>query len=46
MIKPKNRQGITVIEILDTIIVSSKKYNNDKNYQKPYEATNKDTGQN
>lgn len=46
MLKPKNRQGITVVEILDTIIVSSKKYRNDKNYQKPYEATNKNPRRN
>lgn len=37
MIKPKNRQGITVIEILDTVIVSSEKYNKNLNYQKPFE---------
>lgn len=41
MVKPKNRQGIAVVEILDTIIVSSKKYNKDENYQKPYEKTKK-----
>ena len=37
MIKPKNRQGISIVEILNTVIVSSKKYNEDKNYQKPFD---------